>query len=141
RIHERQIEAMSNSAAYVFFDRGPVDPLSYATYYNFSVHRKIIERVEEILDNSFYQTTVFLIAPLIEDLYENSTIRYEDRETSEKLGNHLATCYRALGFEVLEVPFGTVEARARWILDYIKDDICQPWWNHGRFEPLYAAYK
>lgn len=120
RIYQRQQESSQSGASIVFFDRGPIDPLSYACYYNYSIHPTIISRVEEILEKPFYETTVFLIAPLIEELYENSVIRYEDRATSEKLGDYLAQAYKVLGFSVVKVPFGTIPQRVQWIVRYIE---------------------
>ena len=65
---------------------------------------------------------MFLIAPLIEELYENSVIPYENRETSERLGEYLARAYASLGFSVVKVPFGSIEERVQWILDYVQAD-------------------
>ena len=121
-IYQRQLDSLNNSASLVFFDRGPVDPLSYACYYDYSIHPTILSRVEEILEKPFYEATVFLIAPLIEELYENSVIRYENRETSERLGEYLARAYASLGFSVVKVPFGSIEERVQWILDYVQAD-------------------
>lgn len=122
RIHQRQAEAAATQAPVVFFDRGPVDPLAYSLYYNYPVHNTIKERVEDVLKTGFYDTTVFLVAPLREEFYQNSQVRYESRDVAEKLGDHLADCYKALGYKVERVPFGTVEERSSWILNFLKLD-------------------
>jgi predicted ATPase len=124
-IHERQRESIKSIASLVFFDRGPIDPLAYAVYWNptDTPHFDIIKHVKEILEEPFYETTVFLIAPLIEELYVNHSARHESREASEKLGEYLAQVYKALGFKIEKVPFGSVEDRAQWILDSVVFDV------------------
>jgi len=107
-------EASEIDAAIVFFDRGIPDVFAYMNY--LSVKYPPIYRKES--ENKKYFNPIFLMPPW-KEIYITDDARYESFEQSLAIHNHLKTAYKSLGYTIIEVPTGTVEERAKFILDNI----------------------
>jgi len=99
----------------VFFDRGIPDVFAYMNYLGVSYPEIFVEESK----NNKYHQKAFLMPPW-KDIYITDNERYESFEQSLAIHNHLKTAYSSLGYEIVEVPFDTVNERVAFILDHIK---------------------
>ena len=58
--------------------------------------------------------------PPWEEIYISDNERYENFEQALAIHNHLERTYKKLSYPIIEVPIGTVEERADFILNYLK---------------------
>mgnify|MGYP000097222377 CR=1 FL=1 len=58
---------------------------------------------------------VFMCAPW-EKIYRSDNERYETFEQAVKIDTFLKEAYQQIGYEIIEVPFGTVKERCDFIL-------------------------
>ncbi len=58
--------------------------------------------------------------PPWEEIYISDNERYENFEQALAIHNHLERTYKNLNYPIIEVPTGTVEERADFILKCIK---------------------
>ena len=98
----------------VFFDRGIPDVFAYMNYLGVTYPDVFIEKSKKHM----YNKTLFLMPPW-KDIYITDNERYESFEQSLAIHNHLSTAYKGLGYDVIEVPFGTAKERADFILNQI----------------------
>lgn len=68
-----------------------------------------------------YYPTVFFCAPHA-DIYVRDDERPHSFEEAGQIHCQLLETYRQLGYEVVEVPWGTVEERAGWVLARLKQE-------------------
>lgn len=108
-------EASELDAAMVFFDRGVPDVFAYMNYLGVKYPPIYIEESKK----NMYCKSIFLMPPW-KEIYITDEARYENFEQSLAIYNHLNTAYKSLGYEIIEVPIGTVKERAKFILDNIK---------------------
>lgn len=121
---KRQQEAAHSEAAIVFFDRSPIDTLSYALMREHEeVGETILHIVQEIIDSQFYEKKVFLIEAL--ESYRPDEVRSESCEERLYIEQELEKNYRALGFEVIRIPAAAIEQRVQWIADIVKEEVKQ----------------
>lgn len=111
---KRQMEAAAAKTKRVFFDRSPIDTLTYRLMSEHKVTKKIKNAVVDILKNRFYNKTVFLIEHL--HFYKKDEIRHETAEEALKIQNKLKEIYTKLGFRVVLIPSAPVEARVQRIM-------------------------
>lgn len=108
------LEAEKDSSEIIFFDRGIPDIHAYMNYigvdYPKSYHLK----------SSYYIYDYVFLMPPWEQIYITDSERYESFEQALAIHNHLERVYKKLNYNIIEVPFGTVEERANFILDKIK---------------------
>ncbi|QLE02226.1 ATP-binding protein [Galbibacter sp. BG1] len=106
----RQSEALTGT---VFFDRGVPDVLAYMDYSGDSYP----EYFEEACQKHRYDR-VFLLPPW-EDIYTSDNERYENFAQAREIHKFLEQAYLRAGYDLQEVPTGTVEERAHFILKNI----------------------
>ena len=106
-------EALEHSGSLLFLDRGLPDVLAYMDY------------KAEAYPDSFTEaciahpyTQVFVLAPW-EAIYQSDNERYETFEQAEAIHQHLLDAYTRFGYQLHDVPFGSVEARIDFILNAI----------------------
>ena len=97
----------------VFFDRGIPDVHGYLNYISMDFPDSYIKTSRE---NRY--DFVFLMPPW-EDIYVQDNERYENFEQALAIHNHLLNTYKALNYNVIQVPTGTVEDRTDYILSVI----------------------
>lgn len=95
----------------VFFDRGIPDVLAYMDYIGDSYPNYFIE----ICKTSLYDV-VFILKPW-RTIYTSDNERYENFEQSEKIHAFLVKTYKKYQYELIDVPFDTIEKRADFILE------------------------
>ena len=95
---------------YVFIDRGIPDVLAYMHYIGDSYPAFFDAACRE------HQYSRIFILPPWEEIYVSDEKRYENYEQAKLIYSHLAETYRTYGYELIEVPRGTVRQRIDFIL-------------------------
>jgi len=98
----------------VFFDRGIPDILAYMDYIGDTYPEKFIEACK----NSRYNK-VFILKPW-RAIYTNDNERYENFDQALKIHAHLVSTYKGFDYDLVDVPFDTVENRTNFILNTVK---------------------
>lgn len=97
----------------VFYDRAIPDVIAYLNYYKQQMH------LDEFLvhaDKYRYSNKVFLLPPW-QEIYEKDEERTETFEESALINEELIKSYKALNYEIIEVPFDNSTERAKFILE------------------------
>ncbi|WP_298343430.1 ATP-binding protein [uncultured Algibacter sp.] len=94
----------------VFFDRGIPDVLAYMDYIGDAYPKNFVQACK----NSTYNS-VFILKPW-EAIYKSDNERYENFEQALKIHDHLVNTYQNYNYELIDVPFDTVENRTNFIL-------------------------
>ncbi|MDJ0919622.1 MAG: ATP-binding protein [Henriciella sp.] len=95
------------------FDRGLPDLLAFCEHYRLS-KRAVLRHVRA----RRYDPTVFWFAPW-RAIYVQDDERTLDFPGTVRFGNRIRAAYRQSGYHLIDVPFGTPQARAAFILDRI----------------------
>ncbi len=112
---ERQfLESEDIDADYIFFDRGIPSVEAYLQCFNTKYPSIFTEKSEK-----YRYDMVFHFSPWA-DIYESDNERYESFEQAVTINNFLVKCYKDLGYEIIEIPFGTVEDRCNFVLETLK---------------------
>ena len=109
---ERAISKFENSQTLggpVFFDRGIPDLIAYAE--RFGVDASEFQQASE---SYRYSKTVFVLSPW-KEIFVNDSERLLTYEASLLFHESLLAAYRRLGYELIEVPFGTLAERADFV--------------------------
>ncbi|MCW8331076.1 AAA family ATPase [Photobacterium sp. SDRW27] len=96
-----------------FVDRAIGDICAYLTIGGESVPEHYLEAA------SGYHPTAFFCAPK-RDIYVQDAERPHSFTEAEQIHQQLVATYQGLGYRVAEVPWGSVEERASWILTRLK---------------------
>jgi len=96
-----------------FFDRGMPDVLAYMHYFKQSIPEEFVS----ICEANTYDY-MFLLPPW-KAIYTDDEERFETFEQATDIYHHLRDTYKQFGHKIIEVPFGTVEDRAKYILNSI----------------------
>jgi len=96
-----------------FFDRGMPDVLAYMTYFDQAYGSDFID-----ICKSYTYDYMFLLPPW-KAIYTDDEERFETFEQATDIYHHLHDTYHRFGYKVIEVPYGNVEERARYILNSI----------------------
>lgn len=107
-------KATAKKGDIVFFDRGVPDVFAYMNYLGVDYPAIFVDKSKE---NTYYNP-VFIMPPW-KEIYITDNERYESFEQSLAIYNHLKSAYKGLGYDIVEVPFGTAEERANFILENI----------------------
>ena len=105
--------AISEPIPVVFIDRGIPDVLAYMHYIGDSYPAFFDEACKE------HKYSKIFILPPWEEIYESDDARYENFEQAKLIYNHLAETYQKYGYNLIEVPRGTVEERMQFILNQL----------------------
>ena len=95
----------------VFFDRGLPDVLAYMNFIGDDSPKDFIETC----NNSKYHS-VFILKPW-EAIYTSDNERYENFEQALEIHDHLVETYQKYNYNLIDVPFDTVENRTDFILN------------------------
>lgn len=107
------IEAESINSGLVFLDRGIPDVLAYMDYIGNEYPNDFVESCHK----NIYDY-VFILSPW-QEIFISDNERYESFKQSVKIHHHLLNTYEKFDYNLLHVPFDTVEKRADHILDTI----------------------
>jgi predicted ATPase len=106
-------EALSLSKNIVFLDRGLPDVLAYMHFIGDSYPPEF----DQICKDHRY-TKIFILPPW-KEIYTADEARYENFEQACLIYEHLKETYTYFGYELIEIPKGTVEER----LNFVKSNI------------------
>lgn len=104
------IEANNHISNPVFLDRGVPDILAYMDFIGDTYPEAFIESCK-----SHVYDYVFILKPW-EDIYTSDNERYENFDQAQKIHEHLLITYQNYNYNLLDVPFDTVENRTDHIL-------------------------
>lgn len=107
-------EALESDNEFVFLDRGIPDIQAYMdfkgdTYPDFFT----------IACKKHKYDSVFILAPW-QDIFTNDNERYENFDQAQEIHEKLLETYTKYGYNLRDVPFGSIEARADYIIDVVK---------------------
>lgn len=94
----------------LFLDRGMPDVLAYMDYFNTDYP---IEFVETCQNNRY--DTVFVLAPW-QEIFVSDSVRYENFDQAEIIHKHLLNSYHNFNYQLINVPFESIEKRTDFIL-------------------------
>lgn len=95
----------------VFFDRGIPDIHAYMDYFNTEYPTIFVEKSKEHLYDK-----IFVFSPW-KRIYTSDNERYESFKESQKIDYFLQKTYKILGYELINVPFGSITDRSNFILN------------------------
>lgn len=110
-----------NKLRRVFFNRSPIDTLSFCLHMRMEPPPQLVAIVQEVVKNNFYFPTLFLIENRSPG--EKGEVSGEFPQLARKLQEDYAKTYQALGFNVVRVPridqkpVISLELRTRQVLD------------------------
>lgn len=97
----------------IFFDRGIPDVLAYMDFFNQEYGHEFLKTC----DTNRY-SHIFLLPPW-EAIYKSDNERFETFEEAVKIHEALKQVYSNLAYNIIEVPFGTIEKRIDFIINNI----------------------
>jgi predicted ATPase len=106
-------DAVNADKNLVFLDRGLPDVLAYMDY------------IGDIYPNKFVETCkvhtydyVFVLAPW-QEIFVSDSERYENFEQAIEIHHHLLETYMRFGYQLIDVPFETIENRTDFVLEVL----------------------
>lgn len=108
-------EGEACTAPILFYDRGMPDVTAYMDFADVSYPESFSNTCSE-----FRYDAIFVLPPW-EDIYQQDNERYESFEQAEEIFHFLKKAYEGYGYQVLEVPVGTIKDRVQYILDSLKN--------------------
>lgn len=106
--------AAENNPGIVFFDRGILDAICYMDMENILLP----EWARHGAETRPCCKNVFILPPW-KEIYETDSERKQDWNEAESTFSRMRDTYQGFGYNVIEVPFGSAEARAKFILEQI----------------------
>lgn len=105
------LEADKHDSSVVFLDRGLPDVLAYMDYIGDTYPDTFIEACKKHTYDA-----VFILAPW-QEIFVTDSERYENFEQALEIHEHLVKTYKRFGYQLIDVPFGSVDFRSNFILD------------------------
>lgn len=103
-------KAQQHTSKTVFLDRGIPDVLAYMDYIGDTYPETFVSACQTHTYNH-----VFVLAPW-QDIFVSDTERYENFEQALKIHQYLLDTYTRFGYQLIDVPFGSIEHRTDFIL-------------------------
>ncbi|MEM6721356.1 MAG: ATP-binding protein [Bacteroidota bacterium] len=100
---------------YAFYDRGIPDVAAYMDYTGDAYPDLFRDACKEHVYD-----IAFMLAPW-KEIYEQDNERYESFEQAETIQQYLKSAYENYGYQLIDVPFGTVSERVSFILHILKN--------------------
>lgn len=97
-----------------FFDRGILDSFCYAAMMKIDIPDHLKKAVTDIK----YNKKVFILPPW-KQIYENDDERKQDWNEAISTYNAMKLTYRKYGYELIEVPIGSITNRANFLINQI----------------------
>ena len=108
------IEATNSDSEFVFLDRGIPDIVAYMDYIGDSYPEEFITPCK---DHTYEY--VYNLGPW-QEIFTSDNERYENFEQAKEIHENLLHTYKKYNYELRDVPFGSVEARADHIINVVK---------------------
>lgn len=106
-----EAERLDNTT--VFMDRGIPDVLAYMNFYGSDYPDSFIN----VCENKVYDM-VFILSPW-QEIFKRDSVRYESFEQSQLIHEHLVAIYKKFNYQLIDIPFGTVESRVDYIMHFL----------------------
>ena len=106
--------ARSSLENIVFLDRGIPDIVAYMDYIGDTYPTSFIEACQT---NRYDQ--VFILAPW-QEIFKSDSERYENFDQALKIHDHLVSTYEHYKYNLVDVPFGSIEDRTDFITAFFK---------------------
>ena len=104
----------NSSSDYIFLDRALPDIVAYNDYIKIDSSKEVLKAIEN------YRYDFVFVFPPWKEIYKNDNERYESFEEAEKIHESLKATYTRLGYEICEVPTGSILDRTNYILNVIE---------------------
>lgn len=104
-------EANTYKNSHIFLDRGLPDVLAYMDFFG----SKYPDHFVKVCQDHIYDW-VFIVTPW-KDIFKSDEVRYETFEQAEEIHEQLLRTYKKFGYQLIPIPFDTVEKRTDFILD------------------------
>ena len=101
--------------SYCFYDRCLLDVLSYLHLDGREAYQELSEAIQE----KRYFHTVFALPPW-KEIFTKDDERMEDFEETVRAFETITETYKNNGYEIVEIPFGTIPQRAYFIFEELK---------------------
>jgi predicted ATPase len=108
---EQYLEADKSQESIVFFDRGIPDVHAYMNYFKTDYPKLFLEKSKQ-----YKYDIIFHFSPW-KEIYTTDNERYETFEESLSIDGFLVKAYTELGYKIINVPFGSIEERTRFIIN------------------------
>ena len=133
---KRQVEVRDSKETIAFFDRGHLDGITYILLQRRKLPQEVVDYVQASIEESFFDKTVFFIENL--EFCEQAPHRDEDLEEALEKSRQIKQNYQALGYDVVNIPPGTIEQRSKWIIDQIQ--LSEKESSEKMFAVIYQGY-
>lgn len=110
RISQYENAQLERTSA-VFIDRGLPDVLAYMDYIGDTYPQYFIDTCTK-----HKYDYVFVLAPW-QEIFTSDSERYENFEQAIEIHEHLLQTYMRFGYQLIDVPFGSIENRSDFILE------------------------
>ncbi len=107
---QRQLESVPRRSGLAFYDRSPICTLALSTYLGYPVSAALSAEIDRIRRERSYDRRVFFVREI--GFCEPTAARRITFEDSLKFERLHEETYRALGYELVDVPRGDVADRA-----------------------------
>ena len=105
------LDATKENESIVFLDRGLPDVLAYMDYIGDTYPEHFVEACE-----TYKYDSIFILAPW-QDIFKSDNERYESFEEAIEIHQHLLDTYRRFGYQLIDVPFGSIKNRTDFVLE------------------------
>lgn len=112
---KQYLEASKSKSDWVFFDRGLPDIHAYMDHTNDEYPTYFLKKSLQ-----YKYDYVFLFKPW-KDIYVSDQERYESFKESVAINDHLIKTYKSLGYSMTDVPFGSADQRADFMINWLND--------------------
>lgn len=109
RIQQHQA-AETESEDIIFIDRGIPDVLAYMDYIGDTYPEEFCAACKKYLYHKIF------ILPIWQEIYTPDNERYENFEQAQLIQNYLVDTYQKFGYELIEIPKGSVDIRVDFII-------------------------
>lgn len=115
---KKQYDEASILGGLYFFDRGLPDSLAY-----------LLADEKEIPEKHFKETRlrpyfpVVFLTPPWKEIYQKDNERWEDFSYATKVHDNIRAFYGSFGYELIDIPFDTVQNRVNFILNLVNQRI------------------
>ncbi|CAM1371058.1 ATPase [Tenacibaculum litopenaei] len=109
--------SLKSDNKYIFFDRGVPDVHAYMNYLGTDYPEDFLQK-----SKACKYDKVFMLAPW-EEIYQSDNERYETFEQAVKISSFLHEAYSEIGYDIIDVPFGTVDERCDFILASLAQNV------------------
>ncbi|WP_297803160.1 ATP-binding protein [uncultured Polaribacter sp.] len=111
------IDAIKSDSKLVFFDRGIPDIHAYMDYFKTKYPAIFIEKSKQYIYDK-----VFHFSPW-KDIHETDNERYETFEETKAIDVFLMKSYLDLGYNIIDVPFGSIDERTNFVLNSLSSNL------------------